>query len=79
MPTQTVAATETLTAEEIKAKAEAIIEDLKQYADQAEADRRLCKEVLNSLKTMGYYVLFNPNLAAVTNYPFVPISTCWRQ
>ena len=44
MPTQTVAATETLTAKEIKARAESIMEDLKQYADQAEADRRLCNE-----------------------------------
>lgn len=44
MSTQPLAATEMLTAEEIKARAESITEELKQYADRAEADRRLCSE-----------------------------------
>ena len=53
MPTQTVAANETLTAEQIKVRAESIREDLKKYADRAEADRRLCRESVELIRTNG--------------------------
>ncbi len=53
MPAQIVDSSETLNAEEIKARAESIMEDLKKYADQAEENRRLCKESVELIKNNG--------------------------
>ena len=70
IPTQIVAATETLTAEEIKARAESIIEDLKQYADQAEADRRLCKQSVELIKNNGLLRTVQPRSCGGHELPF---------
>ncbi|MDE0156356.1 MAG: hypothetical protein OXS28_12210 [Gammaproteobacteria bacterium] len=70
IPTQIVAATETLTAEEIKARAESIIEDLKQYADQAEADRRLRKESVELIKNNGLLRTVQPKSCGGHELPF---------
>ncbi len=65
-----VAPTDILTAEEIKARAEAIIEDLKQYADQAEAERRLCKESVELIKNNGLLRTVQPRSCGGHELPF---------
>ena len=70
MSTRPVAATETLTAEEIRARAESIIEDLKKYADRAEADRRLCRESVEMIRTNGLLRTVQPRSCGGHELPF---------
>ena len=70
MPTQFVGSFETLNQEEIKARAESIIEDLKKYADQAEADRRLCKESVELIKNNGLLRTVQPRSCGGHELPF---------
>ena len=70
MQTQPVTAGETLTAEEIKARAESIIEDLKQFADQAETDRRLCKESVELIRKNGLLRTVQPRSCGGHELPF---------
>ncbi len=70
MPLPPVAANETLTAEQIKARAESIIEELKKYADQAEADRRLCGESVDLIRNNGLLRTVQPRSCGGHELPF---------
>ena len=70
MSTRPVAATETLTAEAIRARAESIIDDLKKYADQAEADRRLCRESVELIRNNGLLRTVQPRSCGGHELPF---------
>ena len=70
MPTRAVAANETLTAAEIKERAESIIEELKKYADQSEADRRLCRESVELIKSNGLLRTVQPRSCGGHELPF---------
>lgn len=70
MSTRPVAATETLTAEAIRARAESIIDDLKKYADQAEAGRRLCRESVELIRNNGLLRTVQPRSCGGHELPF---------
>ena len=70
MQTTAVAATETLTAKQIKARAESIIEDLKQYTERAEADRRLCRESVELIRNNGLLRTVQPRSCGGHELPF---------